>query len=161
MNIKNWILTASAGLALLGGTNSYAIFDPSWERPIFESKLQIQKVSADFENVKTAQLTVTKLDGQPNYTGMILQLDRNTEIFKILKQVKDRCGSTVYYAENVENPAVASNERYHLTLVDHSTRLCDDVRSLTWEVKLEELVNSVVQGTMKLAGNPEAVVTIQ
>lgn len=52
-----------------------------------------------------------------------------TTDFKIKAISKDSCGSTVFVAQN-------NSRGNRLTVLDHSTRVCDDVQKYRWQVSL-------------------------
>jgi hypothetical protein len=63
---------------------------------------------------------------------------------------------------NVAPQALSTADKIVLTLVDHATRKCKDLRPYRWEVSLEDtnaIGNST--GVLEAVGNPKGIMTIQ
>jgi hypothetical protein len=91
---------------------------------------------------------------------LLLRLNENEILLPVFGAKKGDCGSTVYTAKFTEPGA--DTYSYNLSLVDHSTRLCEDYRPYMWEATLT--INGGFGGfTQKVnfALNPEPFFTIQ
>lgn len=152
-------------------SSAFAIYDPSWERPMLTAfDMEITDAQYGFEKAERVDLTLTKRDGQKKATGIILSVDyahSNAPVVNELKITdirKDSCGSTVYSARLEDKKGNKGMEaRMNVTLVDHAARLCDDYKPFRWEADVRQGYGWCGTGdaTMSLQGEPEAVMTIQ
>lgn len=144
-------------------SSTFAIVRPGWERPILRAHLT--EVKATKPTTQVFYLTMNKLDGKKQPTSLTFTAEQNimcitapcprpqtNSLYRIGSIKKDSCGSTVYYASEVVN----HTEPAFIELVDHATRLCEDVRPYRWEVKVQGF-----RFQRNFVGNPEPVYTIQ
>jgi len=168
-------------LGLIGwSVPALAIYAPNWERPILKAKMEVTHTEFGFQNVEDVVVTLTKRDGEKNATGVTieytlpLQAD-SEETSRIVKQLqiynieKDSCGSTMISARLPESKVGEDNRPFHgmgarfnLTLMDHSTRICEDYRPYRWEIYAREGYGWCGTGdsVIEAVGNPSPVITI-
>jgi len=173
------IIGITSILTFLFHLNAMAVYDPSWERPLFTSEMKVTHSEYGFKDVDQFSLTLTKRDGEKNYTGAIVKYKQEvtgenqetflidvTKLLKVDQIEKDSCGSTLIYAQlaplNNQSPN-PMGARYHLVLLDHSSRICKDYRPYLWEASIREGYGWCGTGdsTMEGVGNPLADITIQ
>lgn len=152
------------------GSQAFAIYDPSWERPVLAAEdMEIRDARFGFEKVIEASLVLTKRDGQKVPTGMNLSLRyRGSRTPKLTQLVirhvgHDDCGSIQYSAGLPQEEKNPNGARMSVFLTDHSTRVCDDMKKFQWEAHVREGFGWCGTGdaTMDLSGDPEPVVSIQ
>lgn len=163
-------LTTLFTTALVLSANAFAVYDPSWERPILTADdMEITSATQAFEKAKKVDLTLTRRDGQKKVTGMVLSVDyphSNKPVVTTLKVdqiTKDDCGSTVYYAHLPSKPSKGGmDRRFSVTLTDHAARLCDDYKPFRWEASVREGYGwcGTFDATMSMQGEPQGVITI-
>lgn len=158
--------------ALVLSANAFAVYDPSWERPFLTANMNIVEVSYGFENMKEVQVTLSQRDDADQATSIRIDYTifdedselgiqplRETSVLMIESISQDECGSTVYSAFKGDEMGA----REHLTLIDHSTRICEDRPMGRWYAYYR--VGFGWCGTMddvaEFYGNPEGVMTIQ
>ena len=86
----------------------------------------------------------------------------------VVDVTEDECGSTIYHASLMQmdymyRPFDPNNQaRFSLTLVDHSTRLCEDYKPNLWEANVREGWGwcGTMDSTMEAVGNPQPLFTI-
>jgi hypothetical protein len=167
-------LSAVFATVLAVSANAFGVYDPTWDRPLFTAfDMDIISTQHGFNDVEKVDVTLTKKDGQRKPSGITIAMEiRHSNTPEVKKLVitditQDGCGSTVYHARlpQKKNGRVkgAIGARFNLTLTDHTTRLCHDMKANIWEASIREGYGwcGTMDATMELEGNPEAVITIQ
>jgi len=166
-------------------TNLFAIYEPSWERPVWQAReMSVENSYGDFENIKYANLVLTRKDGAADFTGMILYLYDSQDSIRASRvvnlQIIDieelNCGSRKYYAElkpeiNTKSKVSLNfggrnfvEHRFSLELVDHTSRSCRDSAYFDlYSAFVREGYGwaGSLDHTMEIFGNPEVVFTVQ
>lgn len=164
-------------IAILSVANAHAVVIPGWERPIYEADLvELDEDGNVIEEHLAKQLTMHRRAGSEAATSFALSEEvqvycvvapcapiERTAVFRVVgSPLRDGCGS-VHYKAFESSPADLMDDRAQvnlprrLTLVDHSTRICKDLRRFRWDVQIDERDGE----TRHLGGNPTAVYTIQ
>lgn len=168
--MKNLSLLAVAGLMLSGVAS--AVFDPTWERPVFSAELTASEI-VEHNDVAT-NLTLNKRDGEENFTTFTLTEDTGIRcfttpcpsskdtFFKIDRIITGRSGEPMYEATEILNdiPAHVRIVPRKMTVVESSMELVAPgggafMRKTFWDVSVKHFNQEADVYT----GNPEAVFT--
>ncbi len=144
---------------------SARVFVPGWERPVAKARLQELVNGQATGEGYVKELTENRRNGGRLVTTYTFFEERkvycvvapcppipHTSQFRVLTNVQDGCGSRHVIARETNSPAPRT-----LTVVDNSTRRCEDYRPYQWEVKLTDEAHRV----RHFGGKPESVYTIQ
>ena len=181
--MKRLLLTTLIALSAVAN----AIHQPVYPRPILGAAMEVTASWGMFNNAREVSLTLMRHGPTPGqkedvYSIVLdfLLLDRlnSGDVIEVSKNLVvvnsyvDNCGSTVYDAQlsdvfttgaraKVQQPHVG--ERFSVTLVDHSTRLCEDYRPYVWEAHVRSGYGwcGTMDSVMKIVGNPEPPYSIQ
>ncbi len=174
-NITTKTLTALA-LALTA-LPSYAIYDPSYERPIEVASMTIIEATRNLENIEGLNITMNKSDGAPHITSihmtytrpmgdMLPAFERINKMFEVSEDniTIDACGSTTYAVHHLgtdENGNIGARTSMYLT--DHRARRCKDYVPAIFELSMRQGYGfcGTMDATLQATGNPEAVYSIQ
>ncbi|MEK6705216.1 MAG: hypothetical protein AABZ06_05460 [Bdellovibrionota bacterium] len=156
-------------ILFVASASAHAVVQQGWERPILAAEMEVSEATLNFDGVKVVDLTMTRQDGSETPTGFkvgFMNSGSERTVNLIISSIeRGSCGSTVYVADlpGREPHQPETFARFHLRLVDHSTRLCDDARPYAWEASVSQGWGWCGTGDshMKFAGNPEPVYTIQ
>lgn len=136
---------------------AHAIVMPGFHRPLMSAEMKISQAVGIFQDVQTAEVTLARKDSSKIPTAINLVVDGELVVLPVVSVEYDDCGSLVIVAS--DNMPDNTNT---LILQDNRTRLCEDVRSAVWEVRVENVgLGAFVLGQMELLGNPEPVMSIQ
>lgn len=187
MKTNHIVLGALAAVGIFSATSSYAVIRLGWERPIYQSQMEVRGSIGGFKNAKQVKLVMTKQDGQNKITGFVLHIDDQVIRFKNVQNSFDSCGS-VEYSAYIDGRMIGDRtESYKFTLTDHSNRSCTGFRPFKWEASIEhsKLLDRIVEkdsyndsqkviglddfdsnrigifGAIELIGNPVPVYTVQ
>lgn len=164
-------------LILVGALGAQAAYIPGWDRPVEKATLtEIDTTGHELGIGLEKTLTLHKMDNaQQSATSftfaeemkVICKMAPCNPIpmvakFRVVRVSQDRCGSTVYTAQEIVKAGRDSESDpflRSLRVVDHSTRLCEDYRPFRWEAELTAVGNA--SNVRNFQGNPEPVYTIQ
>lgn len=172
------IVTKFVGILItVGALSAQAVYVPGWDRPVESAKLtEVDATGHEVGIGLEKTLTLHKMDtAQQNATSFTFAEEMNVFCkmapcnpipaiakFRVVRVSQDRCGSTVYTAQEIVKPGRDSESDPFLRalrVVDHATRLCEDYRPFRWEAELTSVSN--VSNVRNFQGNPEPVYTIQ
>ena len=138
---------------------------PGWERPVAKARLKELVNGREIGEGYVKELTANRRQGARQTTTFTFVEERkvfcivapcppvpHTSTFRVLTNVKDGCGSRHLIARETNTRAPRA-----LTVVDHTTRLCEDYRPYQWEVQLSDEQHHV----RNFGGKAEPVYTIQ
>lgn len=160
--------------ALIFSVNALAIFDPSWERPIYKARLVERTPDGVEIGAGTRKsLTLNQRDGQQKPTSLTFKEERpvycikvvgahcppflvDQKEFKVDYSVTDRCNNTTTVARELQNGRVTRSSAV-LTLVDYRFNTCDFGPIDPWQVTLQHFRT----GVRHFTGRPDGVITPQ
>ena len=156
--------------------SAMAIFNPNWERPLFEA--QMTEYDASSHEVGQGLEKILSLNQRDGYnspttltfteetynTCLMLYLPgqncpltrKDIKIFVIESTQRDGCGSITYQARELMN-GFASRSSAVITLNDHRADLCDHVVLSNWDAQLSEPFAKL----RSFRGNPAGVATAE
>jgi hypothetical protein len=151
------IITCSAAHA------AAPVIDDQWERPIARSQMNIVEAQNDMADVRQVELLVTRKNGAAGVTGFTLRMDRQMINFEVSKIRRETCGAELYIGMTSTD---APEHSYRLVVVDHSHETCTpasqgSLHALPVTSTLEALLLDRNQPVLRMAGEPEPVVTAQ
>ncbi len=167
--MKLW-LGSFAAVALVA-SSAHAIYRPGWERPVLRAPLNELSGGTVVNHGLKKSLTLNKADGSRKAaTSYTLIEEQRVFCFRApcppVKRVRQfaiqssrevGCGSRKITAVEQAPAGLTDFPAATLSVVDHSTRRCDDFQPYTWAVT----VGSKREATRHFGGNPEPVYTIQ
>jgi hypothetical protein len=153
----------AATLAFFGSAASHAVVSGDGDRPILESRMDIIEARADMANAKEVELVMTRRDGAPSVTGLILRVDGQPMNFELAKIKHDVCGTELYIGMASENLPERS---YRLVVVDHSHETCEptyegNLHAYPVKASLEALLLDRNQPVLRMMGEPSTLVVAQ
>jgi hypothetical protein len=153
------------------GSTAHAVYAPNWERPVLRADLQELAANGGVINYSLKKsLTLNKRDGARQATTYTLTEERRVQCFRApcppMKHtrtfriqgpaVEAGCGSRRLTAVEIAPVGLTDFPAGVLTVIDHSTRRCDDFQPYRWRVTL----SGRRDGRRTFGGNPEPVYTI-
>lgn len=146
-----------------------------WQRPLSQAEMEVVESSGQFAEAEDVSLTLTRLDGLTEPTGLILRyegLDQERNPFqrevalKVEETLDVGCGSVEIRAvllEDTRNAAFArSGHRLNVVLTDHTNRKCRGELQGAWMARVTEGFGfcGTMDSKMTLKGVPEVVLTL-
>jgi len=159
--MKNLLLISSV---LFMASIAQAIFLPGIERPImYNDNMEICDANSEFIDVERVSLILNRRDDNEYPTSISLKLlwddgELETRKLTIVDIQKESCGTIKYVAQGKKS----EEERYFVTLQDHSFSRCKVEDSYIWEatVTVGPDEEDARDREMFLSGNPDFTYTI-
>jgi hypothetical protein len=108
---------------------------------------------------------MTQQDGTQTPTGFVLLIDGQfSRAYQIKSTTTDPCNSMTYVLVPVQEPGKfrLDETSQKLQVIDHSSRTCLDFHRYRWELDVTNVdLTHQVLGQMRMAGNPDSVMTPQ
>lgn len=174
--MKNFKTSTLVLLATIMVSNkAFAIFEPTYERPIVNSNMEITDTFGSFDNVFDVSVTLNKRDGENHVTSITVQyseamgpmLPAFRNISKTYTITPDNitysCGSIIYTVSNQDSTDGVLGARNHLSLQDNRLRKCKDVPEAELILNMSNGYGfcGTMDSRLKALGQAEAVNTIQ
>ncbi|MCB0355361.1 MAG: hypothetical protein KDD40_00045 [Bdellovibrionales bacterium] len=137
-----------------------AVYMPSWDRPIAQSdEIEIVHASGVFSNIQDLLITLVSND-EDQQMKLELIIDNEPLMFELQSQGKDGCNSEVFLATQIIKD---TGDQVSLNFVDHSARICEDIRPHLWEISLALIDGEthLSKGQLQVGTNPITIYTIQ
>lgn len=150
--------------------SAFAVYDPSWDRPVFSADMRITESTQIFNDAANVILTLTQRDGDKEPSGLLLRYDvvSKEETFEYQRVLKvgnisnDDCGAIHYVANLPNQDDPANGLRVTVHLIDYSSSKCESQNS-PWVAEVREGYGwcGTFDARMELEGTPEPVLTIE
>ena len=163
--MRHTIFSIITLFSVLYAHQALAVYRPGMERPSYSADLTIEEAQGSFQRIEKFTITKFTVDGSP-VTGFYVNLGKTGEQAMKLQIIRTQdagCGSKIFHAMESPAPDLFMRDQLHLTVIDHSTRLCDDLPANYIEATLE-LYNPTAAfpiGTLSGSGTIEPIYTIQ
>jgi hypothetical protein len=147
-------------LLLFSFLNAQAVVIPGWDRPIKTAeRVETINSSGELMTVEATDLTFTTNDSDKSQKLFVV-LDGVEFIFEIVSKQTGACNSMESSALAVESHG---NEYMVATFFDHSSRICNDLRTFDYEmiIELRDTETHQVLGQLDLGIQLNSVFTIQ